>query len=58
MTWIRWEGGRNDTSPGSAWTAVAARHGAARSLRDGGAVREILPLDRDLAADVDGGQRA
>ncbi|MFG2555561.1 Gfo/Idh/MocA family protein [Streptomyces sp. NPDC048581] len=52
------EGGRTDTSPVAARMAVAAGFGATESLRAGGVVREIPPLDPDLIAYFEGGQRA
>ncbi|MFI6662158.1 Gfo/Idh/MocA family protein [Streptomyces sp. NPDC050523] len=50
------EGGRTDTSPVAARMAVAAGYGATRSLRAGGAVQEVPPLDDDLVAYFERGQ--
>ncbi|MGY6026309.1 Gfo/Idh/MocA family protein [Streptomyces spinosirectus] len=50
------EGGRTDTSPVAARMAVAAGYGATRSLRAGGAVEEVPPLDDDLVAYFERGQ--
>ncbi|WP_345013457.1 Gfo/Idh/MocA family oxidoreductase [Streptomyces shaanxiensis] len=52
------EGGLTDTSPVAARMAVAAGFGATESLRTGGVVREVPPLDPELIAYFEGGQRA
>lgn len=52
------EGGRTDTSPVAARMAVAAGFEATESLRTGGAVREVPPLDPELIAYFEGGRRA
>lgn len=52
------EGGRTDTSPVAARMAVAAGYGATESLRTGGVVRAVPPLDAELIAYFEGGQRA
>ncbi|MGA4838500.1 Gfo/Idh/MocA family protein [Streptomyces sp. G45] len=49
-------GGRTDTSPVAARMAVAAGVRATESLRDGGAPREVPPLDPELAAYFERGQ--
>ncbi|MEI5097422.1 Gfo/Idh/MocA family oxidoreductase [Streptomyces sp. PmtG] len=51
------EGGPTDTSPVAARMAVAAGAQATRSLRDGGGPREVTPLDAELAAYFERGQR-
>jgi predicted dehydrogenase len=51
------EGGPTDTSPVAARMAVAAGYGATRSLRAGGAVEEVPPLDDDLVAYFEQGLR-
>ncbi|MBY8342938.1 Gfo/Idh/MocA family oxidoreductase [Streptomyces spinosirectus] len=50
------DGGRTDTSPVAARMAVAAGYGATVSLRAGGAVADVPPLDADLAAYFERGQ--
>ncbi|MFE7168432.1 Gfo/Idh/MocA family protein [Streptomyces sp. NPDC057616] len=50
------EGGVTDTSPVAARMAVAAGYGATASLRAGGAVQEVPPLDPALVAYFDRGQ--
>ncbi|MFD9941044.1 Gfo/Idh/MocA family protein [Nonomuraea sp. NPDC059023] len=50
------EGGRTDTSPVDARTAVAAGDLATRSLRNGGAVLRIPELEESLRAYFDNGQ--
>ncbi|MCI3270579.1 Gfo/Idh/MocA family protein [Streptomyces cylindrosporus] len=52
------DGGPTDTSPVAARMAVAAGFEATRSLRAGGAVREVPPLDAELAGYFERGQRA
>ncbi|MFD5703559.1 Gfo/Idh/MocA family protein [Streptomyces lasiicapitis] len=50
------DGGATDTSPVAARMAVAAGARATESLRDGGAPREVPPLDPELVAYFDRGQ--
>ncbi|WP_328679827.1 hypothetical protein [Streptomyces sp. NBC_00343] len=50
------DGGRTDTSPVAARTAVAAGAGAIESLCDGGTPREAPPLDPELVACFERGQ--
>jgi hypothetical protein len=51
------EGGTTDTSPVAARMAVAAGVRATESLRSGGLPREIPPLDPELIAYFERGQR-
>jgi predicted dehydrogenase len=51
------EGGVTDTSPVAARMSVAAGYMATMSLRDGGMPYDVPPLDADLAAYFDHGQR-
>ncbi|MEV4223717.1 Gfo/Idh/MocA family oxidoreductase [Nonomuraea sp. NPDC049725] len=51
------EGGVTDTSPVAARMSVAAGYMATLSLRDGGVPYDVPPLDPELAAYFDGGQR-
>ncbi|MER6946651.1 Gfo/Idh/MocA family oxidoreductase [Nonomuraea sp. NPDC000554] len=51
------EGGATDTSPVAARMSVAAGYMATMSLRDGGAPYDIPPIDPELAAYFDRGQR-
>ncbi|MEV0593068.1 Gfo/Idh/MocA family protein [Nonomuraea cavernae] len=51
------EGGVTDTSPVGARMSVAAGYMATMSLRDGGIPYDIPPLDPELAAYFDAGQR-
>ncbi|MEV0375555.1 Gfo/Idh/MocA family oxidoreductase [Streptomyces sp. NPDC050636] len=51
------EGGATDTSPVSARMSVAAGEAATRSLRSGGRPYDVPPLDDDLRAYFERGQR-
>ncbi|MGW2161172.1 Gfo/Idh/MocA family protein [Nonomuraea sp. NPDC001699] len=51
------EGGATDTSPVAARMSVAAGYMATMSLRDGGMPYDVPPLDPELAAYFDNGQR-
>ncbi|WP_419992421.1 Gfo/Idh/MocA family protein [Streptomyces boninensis] len=51
------EGGVTDTSPVAARMSVAAGYMATQSLRDGGRPYDVPPLDPQLIAYFDGGQR-
>lgn len=51
------EGGTTDTSPVAARMSVAAGYMATQSLRDGGTPYDVPPLDPELIAYFDGGQR-
>ncbi|NBE50402.1 Gfo/Idh/MocA family protein [Streptomyces boluensis] len=51
------EGGATDTSPVAARMSVAAGYMATRSLRDGGNPYDVPPLDPELVAYFDGGQK-
>lgn len=51
------DGGATDTSPVAARMSVAAGYMATMSLRDGGMPYDVPPLDPELAAYFDNGQR-
>ncbi|POX55132.1 oxidoreductase [Streptomyces sp. Ru71] len=51
------EGGPTDTSPVAARMSVAAGYLATRSLREGGTPYDVPPLDEDLVAYFEGGQK-
>ncbi|RFU86553.1 gfo/Idh/MocA family oxidoreductase [Streptomyces triticagri] len=51
------DGGATDTSPVAARMSVAAGYMATQSLRNGGAPYDVPPLDPELTAYFDGGQR-